>query len=298
MMKKRILCLVLAVLLALGTMPMAFASDMASEEAAARLYDLGLFKGVGNDPDGQPIFELDREPNRYEAVTMLVRLLGMEQAALAGTWETPFTDVVAWAAPYVGYAYANGLTNGISATKFGGSEPVQARHYLTFILRALGYSSASDFAWDAPWILTDDIGLTNGEYSIENNYIDRGDVAVVSLDALSVCKKDSEVTIADELGLIIDYLRILSWPESISRNEIATVRIKGKPNTIYNITVYYKSGPSNAEGLEAKVSDENGYASWSWKIGPNTSSGTFAITVYGGGESETVNFTIQPHSES
>lgn len=296
-MKKRILSLILVTLLAFSVMPFASASDISAEEAANRLYEFGLFKGVGNDSNGDPIFELDRAPNRYEAVTMLVRLLGMEEAAFAGTWETPFTDVDAWAAPYVGYAYENGLTNGISTSKFGGSETVQARHYLTFILRALGYSSAGDFAWDAPWILSDEIGLTNGEYSPKNNYIDRGDVAVVSFDALSINKKRDNVTIADELGIIIDHLQILSWPETISRNETATVSIKGKPNTTYYITVYYKSGPSSAEGLEAKVSDENGYASWSWKIGPKTSSGNFTITVSGGGESETVHFTIQPSSK-
>lgn len=49
---------------------------------------------------------------RSEAVTMLVRLLGRENEALSGKWETPFTDVPAWAEPYVGLAYENGLTTG------------------------------------------------------------------------------------------------------------------------------------------------------------------------------------------
>jgi hypothetical protein len=89
-----------------------------------------------------------------------------------------------------------------------------------------------------------------------------------------------------------DGLQILSWPETIGRNETGTVKIKGKANTEYKITVYYKSGPSSASGLEAKTSDADGYVSWSWKIGGRTSPGTFKIVLEGGGEKATVEFTV------
>ena len=84
----------------------------------------------------------------------------------------------------------------------------------------------------------------------------------------------------------------LHWPETISRNNTAKVTIKGLPNTKYSITVYYKSGASSASGLESKISDADGYVTWTWKIGPKTSPGTFRIVVSGGGSSETVYFTI------
>ena len=87
-------------------------------------------------------------------------------------------------------------------------------------------------------------------------------------------------------------LQILSWPETIGRNETGTVKIKGKANTEYKITVYYKSGPSSASGLEAKTSDADGYVSWSWKVGGRTSPGTFKIVVEGDGEKATVEFTV------
>ena len=83
-----------------------------------------------------------------QAVTMLVRLLGKEAEAKAGTWTVPFSDLADWARPYVGYAYANGLTNGLSAERFGSDDKVTANQHLTFILRALGYSSERDFQWD------------------------------------------------------------------------------------------------------------------------------------------------------
>ena len=89
-----------------------------------------------------------------------------------------------------------------------------------------------------------------------------------------------------------DKLQVLSWPETIGRNETGTVKIKGKANTNYKITVYYKSGPSSADGLEAKTSDANGYVTWSWKVGGRTTPGTYKIVIEGGGEKVTVQFTV------
>lgn len=87
-------------------------------------------------------------------------------------------------------------------------------------------------------------------------------------------------------------IQVLAWPETVGRNETATVTIQGLPNTNYSITVNYKSGPSSAEGLEDKTSDGSGQVSWSWKVGGRTSPGTFHITVSGGGETLTLPFTI------
>ena len=167
--------------------------------AATRLYELGLFRGVGDNADGTPDFALDRAPTRHEAVTMLVRLLGKEEDALSGEWTTPFTDVASWAKPYVGYAYANDLTTGTGAATFGGYETITASQYITFILRALGYASGSDFAWDRAWELSDELGFTNGEYSASPRDFSRGDVAVISYNALTATYKDSDNMLFDIL---------------------------------------------------------------------------------------------------
>ena len=84
-MKRRILGFLLLCVLLCGTATTAYAADV--------LYDLGLFSGTGTKADGTPNFDLDRTPARHEAVTMLVSLLGKKEGALAGNWETPFTDV-------------------------------------------------------------------------------------------------------------------------------------------------------------------------------------------------------------
>jgi hypothetical protein len=65
-------------------------------------------------------------------------------------------------------------------------------------------------------------------------------------------------------------IRLISLTSPVSRNETATLEIKGEPNTEYAITVYYSSGPSSAAGLESKYSDGEGYVSWSWRVGGKT----------------------------
>lgn len=186
-MRKQIIALLLVLAMVLSVAPITglAASDEAIQAANA-LYELGLFQGTGANADGTPNFDLDRTPTRHEAVTMLVRLLGKEDEAKAGTWETPFTDVDDWAKPYVGYAYTNGLTTGTSETTFGGANTIDAPQYLTFVLRALGYTSGTDFQWDKPWELSDSIGLTDGNYNADNMAFTRGDVAVISLVASSI----------------------------------------------------------------------------------------------------------------
>ena len=168
--------------------PACAADRQTAEDAAWELYDLGLFRGTGTDDQGFPVFALDQAPTRAQSVTMLVRLLGQEDAATAGSWTMPFTDVPEWAAPYVGYAYEKGLTLGRSATSFDPDSPVRATEYLTFVLRALGYASGTDFAWDSAWTLTDRLGLCKGQYGAETTSFTRGDVAIVSLRSLSTAQ--------------------------------------------------------------------------------------------------------------
>jgi len=165
-----------------------------AEQRASVLKELGLFKGV-SDTD----FDLDRAPTRTEAVVMLIRLLGKESEAMSGKYSHPFGDVAEWADPYIGYAYEKKLTNGISATEFGASNSASAAMYLTFVLRALGYSDTNgeDFTWDAPFRLADEAGILN--LDINRREFFRADVVNVSYYALTSCLKDSSYSLADKL---------------------------------------------------------------------------------------------------
>lgn len=196
---KRWLGVLLALMLILPVIPSSFAADIQPKQAADALYALGLFSGTGVNSDGTPVYDLERVPTRNEAITMLVALIGKTEQAKAGNWSIPFTDVEPWARPYVGYAYAHQLTSGVSDTTYGGSQPVTASQYLTFVLKALGYESGTDFQWDQAWVLTDQLGITGGSYSAQNTSFLRGDVALVSWMALSANEKGKSNTLAQKL---------------------------------------------------------------------------------------------------
>ena len=147
-------------------------------------------------------FELDRAPTRIEALVMLIRLLGVENDAKNGTWSHPFTDVPDWAAPYVGYAYEKGLTAGVSDTLFGTDELSNAAQYLTFVLRALGYSDADgDFVWNKSNEKAAEIGLIGADDypDLENGEFLRADTVIISYSALSVRMKDTKTTLVASL---------------------------------------------------------------------------------------------------
>ena len=198
-MKRRLVTILLLCTILYGAMPPVHAADAEIYNAADVLYDLKLFSGTGIKPDGTPNFELDRPPTRQEAVTILVNLLGKQDEARAGTWDIPFTDVANWAKPYVGYAYANGLTAGISATTYGSNNLITASQYLTFVLKALGYETGTDFKWDKAWELSDRLGLTDGRYSATGHTFMRGDLTLISRNALDEELKGSSRTLSEKL---------------------------------------------------------------------------------------------------
>ena len=163
--------------------------------AATNLHTLGLFRGVGTNADGSPDFALNRAPTRAEAVTILVRLLGRETQANATVRTTPFADIPDWAAPYIGYAFANGLTTGLSDTVFGSGNYVTAAQFITLVLRALGYTSGVDFEWNSAWAFSDKLEITDGRFNAQTAAFTRGDVAWIAFNALGATFKDSDVTL-------------------------------------------------------------------------------------------------------
>jgi hypothetical protein len=97
-----------------------------------------------------------------------------------------------WANKYVGWAYQNGYTNGVSPTEFGKGN-MYAKSYLTLMLRSLGYKdSEGDFSWDNAIAFSNQIGLVSStevnEYKTQSFL--RDDVAKISYDILSVERKD------------------------------------------------------------------------------------------------------------
>ena len=193
---KRFFAIFLASALCLGL----FCPAMAASRDTSLAYDLavdlrglGLFQG-GSDGD----FALDRAPTKTEAVVMLVRLLGKEDEAESANYACPFTDVAAWAKPYVAYAKSAGLVNGVSATRLGTGN-ASAATYLTFVLRALGYTDGeeADFTWDDPFSLAQNAGILPETVHIVS--FQRADVVSVSYAALGANLKGTAGTLGQKL---------------------------------------------------------------------------------------------------
>ena len=179
-MRKRIICLALSFIMLLSVSVTASAAerDITPQTAADRLNYYGLFNGsdIG--------YELERAPTRLEALAMLVRLMGHEEYARTAEWSHderhPFKDVPTWGEFYVQWGYSVGMVNGMSDNLFGSSEIVSAAQFTTMILRALGYDDGYGvFVWNNPWLISDEMGLTFGEYSSTKQFT-RGDVAILA----------------------------------------------------------------------------------------------------------------------
>jgi len=197
-----ILMAVLMLLSSLIAMPvLANDDDLTVEQKAAEtLHAIGLFMGYGDDEDGEPVFGLDDSSTRLQGMIMLLRLLGEYEKALESEFDCPFDDVEGdYARAIIAYAFEMGLTNGVSATRYNPAAELSATMYLTFVLRVLGYEEGVDFVWNSAWTLTDELGITNGEFSEESDSFVRGEMVVVSLMTLEQPFKDSEQTLIESL---------------------------------------------------------------------------------------------------
>lgn len=65
----------------------------------------------------------------------------------------------------------------------------------------------------------------------------------------------------------------------VSAGSYATLTVKVSKAARCSITVYYKSGPSSAQGLYPKRTNGQRRVSWTWKVGTRTTAGRWPITV-------------------
>lgn len=274
LMKKKILSMLLCFTLIICIIPQNTYAQSSrdtsfEEELATDLKALGLFKGVS-----ETNFDLNREPTRVEALVMLIRILGKESDALSNNYIHPFTDVPSWADKYVGYAYEKGLTKGTSATKFG-TENASSAMYITFVLRALGYSdtNGNDFTWDNPYTLANDINIISSSVNINEFW--RADAIAISHAALSAPLKNSNQTLAEKLismGVFSqkqydiyydsdDYI-----PTEESKNELSAEEIYKKcAPAVFFIEVYDENGNPLGFGSGFFL-DSNGLAATNYHV--------------------------------
>ena len=122
-----------------------------SEAAIAWAAESGITVGVGNNR-----FGVGQTLTRYEMVTFLCRAFDPTNCTTGTEGSDRFADVPPghWANYSVGWAVSQGVTTGVNATEFGGSQTLTREQMITFLYRAKGEptggSLGSDLYQDVP----------------------------------------------------------------------------------------------------------------------------------------------------
>ncbi len=145
------------------------------EAEAESLQQQGLLQGNENGLD------LLKPLTRAEAVTLLIRVMGLEEQT-ANYTVSQFADIESdnWASPYAALAKEEGITNGISDTEFAPDDPVTADQFATFALRAAGESNF-DYTQGIQILIAR--GIITEEESETMDLFTRGDMAKIIYEA-------------------------------------------------------------------------------------------------------------------
>ena len=182
---KRALSLALASVMLLGMMVVGTsAASYKDVDSKDNLESIEVLKMVGiMTGDDKGNFNPDKMVTRNEMAVVMCNLLGLKTG---GTH--PFTDVPAWAAPFVAACYNNGIIAGVSATQFNGDANVTAVQAGLMLMKALGYFGYAGEFGDS-WKLAvvkqaDKINLYDGINAYTDQVMTRNEIAKMVLNAL------------------------------------------------------------------------------------------------------------------
>lgn len=246
---KRKLSLLLAVVMILGSFSFTFAAETTAEEAAGNfLMEQGVIEGINGE------LKLDDNFRRQDMVVMLSRLMGEEDTAMAfPTDSLTFTDFSdPYYRPIIAWAVAEGLIEGHTPERFGFGENVTAQQYATVLLRALGYGEeVSGDGYANALDLAKELGVL-GDLELDNStVVTRGQMYVLTVNALGTAMKDSEETLADKLGVEMPEPEVLEVVGVYADNLKEVVVEFNKPvdaSTVTDKNVYIKD-----KGVEGSV---------------------------------------------
>jgi hypothetical protein len=194
---KRILSLALALTMLVATAaPVSAASPYQKE--GDFLKDLGVLQG-----DLQGNLMLEQGLTREQMVVLISRLYGEEDEAKTYLAAQTFPDLRpnhSFYIPYILWARDEGLIQGDNNGKFGIEQGVTVQQFQTVLLRALGYNEeAKD--WHGVPAFAESIGIMKGLSFSKDATLNRGQVAAMVVNALSLNIKGSSTPLAAMLGL-------------------------------------------------------------------------------------------------
>lgn len=195
-MRKKLIALLLAAgLLTSNAMAVNTNTYTPLEKTADALNHLGLLAGTGTS------YDLEAPLRRDAGITLLVKLLGKEgEAKAGGDFGMPFTDVPDWAKGFAGYAWANKITSGVAAERFGSEMAMTDYMFLTLTLHALGYTDSGEnpqFVWNDPYAFAHAVGLIDSAEA--DPVFTRGDAVKIFWNAMAVKFNGGENVLSQSL---------------------------------------------------------------------------------------------------
>ena len=187
-------------LTALGSV-IAAGTELSEEDAALRLYYLGMLNGTGTNINGGIDFALGKGLTRVESAVLAVRMMGMEETALQMKYAHPFYDVPEWASAYVGYLYSVGLLDdlldGVFGPMFEPNFAETSERFMSYMLYSLGYRlKDGDYSYRTAAEHARMIGIC---VTKEDEPLTRGGAALAMYNTLRTTMKDSRRVMSDLL---------------------------------------------------------------------------------------------------
>ena len=198
MKKKIMLCLFFVLVLFASTKLCATSINSKYKKSAEELKSYNIIQG-----DSSGDLMLDKNLKREDLIVILSRLMNDEERAKKYSSETKFTDLKNASKvylPYINWAVSNGYIHGVTKDKFGYGDYVTVRQYQAILLRILDYSSEAK-KWDMVSDYAVTYGLMDGLDLKPNDFLNRGEMALMTTNALNTPKKGSTLSLLKVLNL-------------------------------------------------------------------------------------------------
>jgi len=187
---KKVLALVVALTMVLGTVCFAFTDVTAESDVYTAVQTLSSLEILKGYEDGT--FGPEKDITRSEFAAVVCRALGMESSANGAKGATQFADVPAdhWASGYINLAAGQGIINGYGNGNFGPDDNVTYEQAVKMLVVALGYEPMAAQKGGYPTgylVVANTYGMTkgvvtNGDAAAAN----RGMVAQLTYNALDI----------------------------------------------------------------------------------------------------------------
>ncbi|MBZ4666924.1 MAG: hypothetical protein JG775_76 [Defluviitaleaceae bacterium] len=258
-LKQKILSFALATSVVLSSTSMAFAGSLSNIDKLNILSDLGVITGEGNGVIATQTM------TRYRAFVMQLKMMGKYDEMNNFAWEgkETFKDINAKHSQFIRKlaAYLKAHPEfGIEGDHLGNLNPmapVSAREYMKMMLVRLGYVENKDFTWASIPVFAQSLGLVESASEVEGSQIQLSTIADFTYDTLVTKPKNSDKTLAQELGLNVSAAEIKLDSVPATSNK-AAITISGSASGLDKVTVNGKEVAVKNGKFETEVTLKDG----------------------------------------